>query len=140
MSKNIYDKFATDKKAEQEGITLDYGDGLKIRIARAGGSNTKFEKLVQARLKKYERQRQLDLLEVETLRPILREVYAEAVVLGWEGVTNREGETLPFNKENAVKLFEDLPDLFEDIVVQAQKAVLFRQNILEAEAGNSATS
>lgn len=140
MSKSVYDKFATDKKAEQEGITLDYGDGLKIRIARAGGSNTKFEKLVQSRLKKYERQRQLDLLEIETLRPILREVYAESVVLGWEGVTNREGEVLPFNKENAVKLFEDLPDLFEDIVVQAQKAVLFRQNILEAEAGNSATS
>lgn len=67
-------------------------------------------------------------------------MYAESVVLGWEGVTNREGEVLTFNKENAVKLFEDLPDLFEDIVVQAQKAVLFRQNILEAEAGNSATS
>ena len=140
MSKSIYDKFATDKKAEQEGITLDYGDGLKIKIARAGGSNVKYEKLVQARLKKYERQRQLDLLEIDTLRPILREVYAEAVVLGWEGVTDREGNPLPFNKANAVKLFEDLPDLFEDIVVQAQKAALFRQHILEAEAGNSATS
>jgi len=140
MSKSIYDKFATDKKAEQEGIILDYGDGLKIRIARAGGSNIKYEKLVQAKLRKYERQRQLDLLDIDTLRPILREVYAEAVVLGWEGVTDRDGNEIPFTKANAIKLFEDLPDLFEDIVVQAQKAALFRQNILEAEAGNSATS
>lgn len=140
MSSNTYGKFATNKTAEQEGITLDYGDGMKIKVARAGGSNTKYEKLVQSRLKKYERQRQLDLLEIDTLRPILREVYAEAVVLGWEGVTDRDGNHLPFTKENAVKLFTDLPDLFEDIVVQAQKAALFRENILASEAGNSATS
>lgn len=134
--KSIYDKFATDKKAEQEGITLDYGDGMEIRIARAGGSNTKFESLIQSKLRKYERLRQNDLLEIAVLRPIMREIYAEAIVLGWSGVTDREGNTLPFNKENAIQLFTDLPDLFEDIVVQSQRAALFRQTVLEAEAGN----
>jgi len=136
MRKNIYEKFATDGKAEQDGIILDYGDGMEIRIARAGGSNTKFEKLVQKKLRPYDRQRQLDILETAVLRPVMREVYAEAVVLGWSGVTTREGEPLPFTKENAIKLFTDLPDLFDDIVVQSQKASLFRQNVLEAEAGN----
>lgn len=136
MSKSIYEKFATDKKAEQEGITLDYGDGMEIRIARAGGSNTKFESLIQSKLRKYERLRQNDLLEIAVLRPIMREIYAEAIVLGWSGVTDRDGNTLPFNKENAVQLFTDLPDLFEDIVVQSQRAALFRQTVLETEAGN----
>lgn len=136
MSKSIYEKFATDKKAEQEGITLDYGDGMEIRIARAGGSNTKFESLIQSKLRKYERLRQNDLLEIAVLRPIMREIYAEAIVLGWSGVTDRDGNNLPFNKENAIQLFTDLPDLFEDIVVQSQRAALFRQTVLETEAGN----
>ena len=49
MSKSIYEKFGTNKDAEQGGITLDYGDGLTIKIARAGGSNIKFEKAAQAK-------------------------------------------------------------------------------------------
>lgn len=134
--KSIYDKFATDQKAEKEGIVLDYGDGMEIRIARAGGSNTKFESLVQSKLRKYESLRKHDLLEIAVLRPIMREIYAEAVVLGWKGVTDKDGNDLPFNKENAIQLFTDLPDLFEDIVVQSQRAALFRQNVLEDEAGN----
>lgn len=136
MNKNIYDKFATDNKAEQEGIVLDYGDGLEIRIARAGGSNLKFEKLVQARMRKFERLRQNDLLELSVLRPVMREIYAEAVVLGWSGVTDRAGNPMPFSRENCIKLFTDLPDLFEDVILQSQKAALFRATVLEAEAGN----
>lgn len=132
----IYGKFATDQSAEQEGITLDYGDGVTIKVARAGGSNVKFEKLVQAKLRKYERLRQNDLLEIAVLRPVLREIYAEAVVLGWDGITDKDGNAMPFNKENAIKLFTDLPDLFDDVVVQSQKAALFRQNVLDDEAGN----
>ena len=46
---------------------------------------------------------------------VLREVFAETVVLGWNGVTGRDGEQIPYSRENVKKLFEDLPDLFADI-------------------------
>ncbi len=136
MSKSIYDKFATDKNAEQQGVTLDYGDGLEIKIARAGGSNVRFEKAVQARMRKYELQSKHGLLEPEQMRTIFREVLAETVVLGWSGVTDREGNTLPFTKENCVKLFTDLPDLMEDVLEQSRKSALFKQSVLEDESGN----
>jgi hypothetical protein len=136
MSKSIYEKFATDKKAEQEGIMLDYGDGLEIRIARAGGSNIKFEKVVQQKFKKYDRLLKNDLLETEQMREVMREVLAETVVLGWNGVTDKEGNPLTFNKENCIQLFKNLPDLFEDVLEQSRKSALFKQTLLEAEAGN----
>lgn len=134
--KNIYDKFGTDKKLEQEGITLDYGDGLEVRIARAGGSNTKFEKAVQAKMRKFGLQAKHDLLDADQMREVMREVLAETVVLGWSGVTDREGNALPFNRENCIKLFKDLPDLFEDVLEQSRKAALFKTVVLEAESGN----
>lgn len=136
MSKTIYDKFGTDKKAEQEGIVLDYGDGMEIRIARAGGSNVKFEKAVQAKMRKYGLQAKHDLLEPEQQREIFREVLAETVVLGWQGFTDRKGNTLAFTKENVIQVFTDLPDLFDDVLEQSRKSSLFKQNLLEGEAGN----
>lgn len=136
MSKSIYDKFGTDKKAEQEGIVLDYGDGMEIRIARAGGSNTKFEKAVQQRMRKYGLQAKHDLLEPEQQREIFRDVLAETVVLGWDGMYDRDGEEIPFSKENCIQLFKDLPDLFDDVLEQSRKSSLFKQSLLEAEAGN----
>lgn len=134
--KNIYDKFGTDKKLEQEGITLDYGDGLELRIARAGGSNIKFEKAVQAKMRKFGLQAKHDLLDPDQMREVMREVLAETVVLGWTGVTNRDGAALPFNRENCIQLFKDLPDLFEDVLEQSRKAALFKTTVLEAEEGN----
>ena len=95
MSKSIYDKFKTNKSAEQEGITLDYGDGQTIKIARAGGSNVRFEKEVQKRMRKFGLQAKHDLLEPEQMRTIFREVLAETVVLGWTGFTD---EICKYNK------------------------------------------
>lgn len=134
--KNIYDKFGTDKKLEQAGITLDYGDGLEIRIARAGGSNIKFEKSTQFKMRKYNQQLKHDLLEPDQMREVMREVLAETVVLGWSGVTDREGNELPFTRDNCVQLFKDLPDLFDDVLEQSRKASLFKEVVLEEEAGN----
>jgi hypothetical protein len=134
--KSIYDKFGTDKKAEQEGVILDYGDGLRIRIARAGGSNIRFEKTVQTKMRRFGLQAKHDLLDPDQMREVMREVMAETVVLGWEGVTDRDGNPLAFNRENCIQVFKDLPDLFEDVLEQSRKASLFKANILEDEAGN----
>jgi len=137
QQKSIYDIFGTDKSAEQDGIILEYGKGLEIRIARAGGSNTKFEKAVQQKMRKYGLQAKHDLLDNEQMREVMREVLAETVVLGWKGFTDRAGASLPFNRENCIQVFKDLPDLFDDVLEQSRKASLFKTTILEAESGNS---
>lgn len=133
--KSIYDQFATNSNWEQQGITLEYGDA-RFRVARAGGSNKAFQRSLESKTRKYRRAIQTDNFPPDQANAIMREVYAETVVLGWENVFDRQGNAITFSKENCIKLFNDLPDLFQDIMDQAGKAMLFREDVNEKSSGN----
>lgn len=138
---NLYEQFSTDPSLEKDGILLEYGtteDGksIAIRIARAGGSNKAFERKLEFETKPIRRQLQNDTANNGQLLKILRKVYAETVVLGWENIQGPDGKDMPFTVENCIKLFEDLPDLFTDLQEASRKAALFRKEQREADAGN----
>jgi hypothetical protein len=138
---SLYNQFKSDDKLEKEGILLQYGENSKklpicIRIARAGGSNVAFRKRMEIIVKPYRRQLQTETIDEKTLERIIRQVYAETVVLGWENVEDEKGMALPFTVDNCMRLFNDLPDLFLDIQEQAQRAALFRTEVQEVEAKN----
>ena len=148
---SLYSQFKTDKNVEKEGIVLNYGTNSKgkdieIRIARAGGANVQYAKLLESKTKPYRRQIQNETLDNEVAEKITQEVYAKTVVLGWTGVEfpvlDAQGEEtgtfeeLPFNDKNCMRLFKDLPDLWSDIQQQSQRAALFRADVLEQDAKN----
>jgi len=146
-------QFATDVSLETKGITIDYGTD-RIKIARAGGANKKYEKLLEAKTKHLRRALVVGAVGNEQSMAILREVFAETIMLGWEVNTGTEADPkwekgidpkdagevgeklLPCNPSNYKKVFINLPDLFLDIQQQAQAGALFRQEINEAQAGN----
>ncbi len=142
---SMYEQFQTDTSLERKGIVVDYGE-FRVTIARAGGSNKKFAKVLDAKTKPYKRAIETDTMDQERGNDILKEVYAIAVVLNWEiygengewtqGIEGPDGEILEFNSDNVYQTFKNLPDLFVDLQMQAQKAALFRASIQEAEAGN----
>jgi len=134
---SIYDKFSTDADVESKGLVIDYGDGIRLRIARAGGSNKAYLRAVEKLSRKYRQQIQLDIISGDESAELFREIYAETIVLGWEGVTDREGKAVPFSRDACIKLFEDLPDLFDDVFRQARRMDLFRSFTNEADAKNS---
>lgn len=139
---DLYKTFATDKNLETTGITLAYGDNsrgqpIEIDIARAGGANVKFSKVLEAKMRPYRRAVANGSLDEKVALKVLVETYAEAVVVNWRGVLDREGNELEFNRDNVVKVFLDLPDLFMDVQAQAQQAALFREAVLEEVQGNS---
>jgi hypothetical protein len=133
---SLYKQFATSSKHETEGVWLDYGSGGRILIARAGGSNRSFQRALERTARKYRRQLQLGTLPEETAREVVIEVYADTIVLGWEGVTDREGKILEFSKANVIQIFRDLPELFADVQEQAQNLALFRESLREADVKN----
>lgn len=138
---SLYKQFATDQSKEVSGIILTYGknskgDNIDIRIARAGGANTKFAKVAEAVMRPYRRQIANENIDIEVVEGLLRMVYARAVVLDWSGVEDKDGNDLPFTEENVVQLFTDLPDLFKDIRDMAEKLSVFRNSALEDEAKN----
>lgn len=138
---SLYKQFETNKDLEIDGISLEYGTNSKgqsihIKIARAGGSNTKFAKVLEFKFRPYKRALANDQMDQGVAEKLMINAYAEAVILGWSGVEDKEGNELPFSVEAAIKLFTDLPDLFKDVQEQSQKAGLFRADIREVEAKN----
>ena len=138
---SLYSQYKTDQDLEVNGIVLNYGKNSKgqnidIRIARAGGSNTKFAKVAEVVLKPYRRQLNNETLDITVLDGLFRIIYAKAVVVGWSGVEDEAGNPLDFTEQNVVKVFEDLPDLFADVRAAAEKQSLFRREALEDESKN----
>lgn len=150
----LYSMFKTDTNLEQNGIWLEYADNskgapIRIRIARAGGSNQRYNSTLNAKGKAYKQQIKHEVLSPEVSLRLVRETYAETVVLNWENVEfpvlkdgepTGEFEAAEFSVANVIRLFTDLPDLFLDVKEQAENMSLFRLSLLEAEAKNSQTS
>lgn len=144
----LYLQFKPNTTREREGIFLEYGflktpDGeadesrpVRIKIARAGGANTAFTKRLDARIKPYRRQLQTETMDNGIAQKLMREVFAETVVLGWENVQDENGNDLEFNVPNCIKIFTDLPDWFADVQLQAQNGALFRADLRAADSGN----
>lgn len=157
----LYRQFATDPDLERDGIELFYKTGdrdehgndvdIALRIARAGGGNTKYQKILDHHSKPYRRQIQTESIDPKQLDAIMREVYADSILLGWDTVTtdkdgaeikrvptvpDANGESMSFERKNVIKLFTNLPDLFADVQQSAQKVALFRKDLLEAAAKN----
>ena len=138
---SLYTQFQTDKNVEKDGVVLTYGMNSKkkpieIRIARAGGANIRYSKLLEAATKPYRRQLQNETMDNDLAEQITQKVYAQSVVLGWENVEDENGVEMAFTVDNCMKLFKDLPDLWNDIQVQATRAALFRAQILETDSKN----
>ena len=147
---SMYDQFQTDSSLEKTGIELDYGEFI-VTIARAGGANGKFNKVLEHKTKPYRRAIQSDSMDRKRGEKVLKEVYAEAVVLGWQvrvgddlgdktkykdGIEAPDGSILPYNTENVLKTLMALPELFLDIQEQAGKIALFRATLQEDDAKN----
>lgn len=131
---NFYKQFSTSEDLESKvGVTLDYGAAGKITIHRAGGTNKKFGETITAKLKPYRRQIDAGTLADDVANRVLAEAYADAVIIGWEGVTDANGDALDFTRANVVKLLTDLPELFKDIQAQATDVANFRAEQIKAD-------
>lgn len=143
---SMYSLFKTDTSLEQSGIYLDYGT-FRVKIARAGGANKRYAKLLETKTRPYRRAIETETLDNNRGQALLQEVFAEAVILNWEvkdeakdtwktGIEGPNGDILPYTTENVLAAFRLLPDLFLDIQSQASKVALFREDAQEAASGN----
>lgn len=134
---SIYEGFATDQSAEVKGIVLDFGEYGRFTVARAGGSNRAYTKMLEAETRPYRRQIENGLMSAEAADAIVKKVFAHTVVLRWEDVPGEDGEFIPYSRENCLKLLTDLPELFATIRDEAAKAANFRQQDAEGDVKNS---
>lgn len=151
--KSSYGSFRSDTAAEVEGKVIDYGE-FRVTIARAGGSNKAYNRLLESLTKPYRRAIQLETLPDAVSEKIMKEALAKAVVLNWElrevdektgaetwsqGIEDPDtGDVLPFNADNVLKVFQhpEVQNLYNDLNTMARKESLFLQTRREEE-GNA---
>lgn len=119
--------FQTNRDLEEEGVVVDFGEGIKVKVARIQSDRSR---AVRRRLEKpYRKRFQNNDLPEDVAENILVCQMAEAIILGWEGVTDRNGNPLECTEGNIKKVLTDFPD-FRDAVLQASIA---RETFLESE-------
>ena len=107
---NLFRKFSTNKEMEQKGIWVGIDDA-RFLIARAGGGNVNFQRVLSEKLRPLKKQLEARSLSDEESGKIITEVYAETVVLDWQNVEDDDGP-MECTRENIIRLFDGAPKVF----------------------------
>lgn len=137
---DIYKLYATDPALEQEGKWIDFGGGVKFKIARA--QNPRYTRILNQLFEAHKHTLELKETEAqireaaERSHKIMAEVMAKSILLGWEGPVEYAGQALPFSPANAEKLLL-VKDFQEEIAKRAANFQNFRVQAEAADAKNS---
>jgi hypothetical protein len=135
----------TDEKHEVEGIWVDYGN-FAVRLARAGGANKRYLKLMEARLAPHKRAIQLKTMDDAVATNLILDVFLSTIIINWaivldgktvEGKMHMpDGTVVDFNKENAKQLLTAIPNIFVTIQKDSSEQASYLVEELEHDAGN----
>lgn len=141
--------FKTDKTAEVEGVEIEVdinehnNKPITIRLSRMSRSNKRYTKRLDTVTRPHMAAIQNETLNEAVASKMMREVFVDTVLLGWSNLPKSEltgnaedTDELPFTRENALALFDELPDLYEDWEARAKKAATFREEEREDAAKN----
>lgn len=160
----LFKNYSTSKNLELDGVVFTPDSTTAITIARAGGANVKFSKLLDKKAKPFRRQIEAGTLDPDLDRKMMIEAYTDAIIRNWESLVDAPNETgkqlvpgieanpdapegtythnadenglVPYNRQNVIATLHQLPDLFLAIQQEAQSVANFRQAEREADSGN----
>lgn len=154
----LFAQFATNRKAEVEGVEVTFGspneDGSipTFRVSRMGKQNKRYQKMLETETKPHIFAIRNENFPAELDEAITLKIFIATILLDWKNVrvpelfTEEEhsevsldgegGQTryLPLTPENAEKLFKALPELFIALKDNAQKMSLFRDQEIAADS------
>ena len=141
--------FKTNHTAEIEGVTIPVGindhngQEITITLSRMSTTNKRYTKALEQATRPHQSAIQQNALDQELARKMLQGVFTDTVLLGWDNLPKSEltgdendTELLPFSKENALALFAEMPDLYDDWEKRAQSAAAFREEERKTATGN----
>lgn len=141
--------FKTDRQAEVDGVLVDVGINehngkpIQVRLSRMSRSNKRYQAELERVTRPHSSAIQNESLDNELATGMLQGVFADTILMDWHNLPKSEltgnpedKELLPFSRDNAMALFAELPDLYEDWESRAKKASTFREAEREVAAKN----
>lgn len=141
MSKSIFEAYETDSVAEMTGVEISpdlFPDAVFI-VARAGGANEQYAKEGEKRFRPHRKAIENGKLDSATASEIAMNLFIDTQLKGWRGIQHKvDGKLvdLEFNRENAVKLLKQLPELHIELQKKAQLMQTFQRAETEADSKN----
>lgn len=139
MSTDFADRFFTDHAMEEEGVWVDFGQGLEVKIRRADSRRSR--EVFRRLYKPYRKMEEAGNAIPHDDEILIRAKWtAQALVADWKGVTDRKGKAVKFDPENlkpAIDLLVDARDFQKLINDFADEQETFRAQAVEAATKNS---
>lgn len=125
-----------DQDKAEKGVWVDFPDGLRVLIARAG--NTACKKMTAQLRKPIENKIKKGLVSDSVLSDISKKVVAKQIVLGWENLQDDDGKEIPYSPEKAYELISDPEnEIFYNWILESSVDEMnFRKESKEDELGN----
>lgn len=126
---NLYKKYETDEKKETEGVEIEI-DGCTFICRRAGGGNRRYRAAIglsaldPAVADRINSKDQVESITAED--EITMAAFADAVVVDWKDVLDRNDEPLPFSKQAFLDLMKSCPDVWLQLRMRARDMDNFR--------------
>lgn len=121
--------YATDQSLETDGVRvrLEADSPTWFLVARSGGANRAYDRVVQKNSRRYQKQLQRGLLDNETAEnEIIKPAFIECCMLDWGGVTGEDGKEIPFSRKACEDLFAEYPDVYDVLREQAGELATYR--------------
>lgn len=136
---SLYKHYRTDAKLEIEGRWFDIkpanddGSIPGFLLKRRGSRNAEFMKANERIVRNHKMELDNGTMDSAEARSIIVETFVDAVLKDWRNIPNEYGGgEQEFNRANALKLFTDLPDLFDKLNEQAGLMINYQDKLIEA--------
>lgn len=127
MKTNLDSIFKTNKEMEKDGIWFEIGD-TGFLVKRFSDTNMSVKAAYAKYIKPYLKQIELGTLDSAKEKEIMARVFVEACLIDWKGV-EIDGKEAAFDKEVAVKLLGDMPELLNRLQAHASDFQNYKEEL-----------
>jgi hypothetical protein len=128
--------FALDQAKESEGIWVELGSGIRIKVARM--DNPAYTKTLSKAMAPYRHALRANTMDDDTFHALMARVVGKTILVSFEGI-DYKGEPLPYSPKNAETLLLDpqLKPFYERVLQIANDQDAYRLQSEEDAAKNS---
>jgi hypothetical protein len=129
MKTNLDSLFKTDTKCEADGVWFNISNEIGFLVRRFGGANSPKVKVAMSRLyKPYARMIENDTMPESEQKKIMIKIFVDSSVIDWKGI-EIDGKEAAFSSEAAIKLFENLPEVFDALMKYSSDYANFKEDV-----------
>lgn len=138
---SLYKTFKTDTALETGGRWFDIkpenDDGTMpgFLLARRSSKNTQFSSAMERIVREHKSELDRGAMAPQESRRLLVETFVDTVLKDWRNIESESGAKMEFTRVNAIKLFAELPDLYDVLAEQSGLITNYQNKLIEVAGG-----